>query len=126
MSYYYRYWCTTSYYIIIIRTDEFDDQIVYILITALAVQSSHELVRAHVAQQQAQVGNVSDARQPRVEHFGHRLDEAGRFFHLGLGLSLDRFPVADVTALVRLAGRLLRRAAAGRTRTAADLFPGHV
>jgi len=122
MSYYYRYCCTTSY-VIIIRTDEFDDQIKYLLVAALAVQRGHELVRAHVAQQQAQVGDVADARQPRFEHFGHRLDEAGRFFHLGL--SLDRFPVVDVTALVRLAGRLLRRTAAGRTRIAADPFPGH-
>lgn len=124
MSYYYRYWCSTSYIIIIIRTDEFDDQIKHLLVAVLAVQRGHELVRAYVAQQQAQVGDVADARQPRFEHFGHRLDEAGRFFHLGL--SLDRFPVVDVTALVRLAGRLLRRAAAGSTRIATDPFPGHV
>jgi len=82
--------------VIQVRTDEFDKHFEYFLVAALAVQFGQYLVCAYIAQQHTQVGDLFNARDPCVKHFGHPLDEAGRFF-LGDHLSLGRYPASIAT-----------------------------
>lgn len=55
------------------RTGVFDQQIVNLLVSVLAVQPGPDLVRADVADEQTEIGHLFYSRDPGVDDGGHRV-----------------------------------------------------